>query len=92
VDIWPEVWSFLHPFEERGSFKKEFRCKYTLPVDNEYKYQLIPDNSVQIDLVIKIAPVYTRRFAKTLGYILLIEEDTEQIVISKDMSKPKLDF
>jgi hypothetical protein len=24
-DLFPEVWNFLNPFEERGSFKKEFR-------------------------------------------------------------------
>ncbi len=92
ADLFPDVWAFLHPFEERGSFKKEFRMKYKLPTDNEYAYQIIPDKVTEIDLVIKVAPVYTRRFAKTLGYILIIEEDIEQIVISKDMSKPKLSF
>ena len=89
-DIWPEVWGFLHPFEERGSFKKEFRSKYKLPKDNEHAFQLIPDQHEEIDLIVKVAPLYTRRFAKTLAYLLLIEEDTEQIVISKDMSKPRL--
>ena len=91
-DLFPDVWNFLHPFEERGSFKKEFRQKYQLPTDNEYAFQLISDNKTSVDLIIKVAPVYTRRFAKTLGYVLIVEEDLDQIVISKDMSKPKLCF
>ena len=91
-DLFPDVWNFLHPFEERGSFKKEFRMKYKLPTNNEMSYQLVPDSKTDIDLVIKLAPLYARRFAKTLGYVLIIDVDVEQIVISKDMSKPKLNF
>jgi len=37
-DLFPDVWNFLHPFEERGSFKKEFRQRYQLPTDNEYAF------------------------------------------------------
>ena len=37
-DIWPEIWNFINPFKERGSFKKDFNCKYTLPKDSEYYF------------------------------------------------------
>lgn len=35
-DLFPEVWEFVHPFKERGSFKKEFKLKYKFPTDSEF--------------------------------------------------------
>ena len=34
--LFPEIYEFIYPFEERGSFKKEYRVKYTYPTDSEY--------------------------------------------------------
>ena len=35
--MFPEIWKFLHPFEERGGFKKEFKLEYTYPEDNGFE-------------------------------------------------------
>jgi len=53
---------------------------------------MIPDTRTESNLIIKCAALYTRRFAKTIGYILIIEPDEDMIMISKEMSKPKLTF
>ena len=85
--LFPEVWDFAYPFKERGSFKKEFKMKYQYPSDSEFTNQIyIEDEVDHINLIIKLLPVYTRRFAKTLGYICVCEEDSEKIIISKDIS------
>jgi len=39
-------------------------------------------------LLIKLTPLITRRYNKTLGYVVIIEEDTDSIVINKNMCKP----
>ena len=41
-NLFPEVWKFIYPFEERGSFKKEFKKKYerriNVDINKNYNY------------------------------------------------------
>ena len=75
--MFPEIWDFLNPFQERGSFKKEFRFVYKFPKDNNFEPMMIPDDREEVTLIIKCAALYTRRFAKTVGYIFIIEPDQD---------------
>ena len=91
-DMFPEIWAYLNPFQERGSYKKEFKQTWKFPTDNNFEPYLIADERTSCQLIIKCASLYTRRFAKTVGYIFIIEVDQEQIQISSSMSKPALTF
>ena len=49
---------------------------------------LIPDDSEIVNLNMKLLSIFVRRWAKTIGYILIIEEDVDALIIDRKISKP----
>lgn len=75
-DLLPEVWEEIHPFEEKGMYKKHMTSIFQYPQDSEYnKNLLVMDKSTTVKLKIRIHPMYIKRLSSTKAYILRIEQE-----------------
>ncbi len=83
----------MHPFVERGAYKKHFNCTYKFPEDSEYnKNLLIPDKSDSVRLKVRLQSMYIRRLFATKAWILRIEILKDDFDFRRDIKRPQLKF
>ena len=83
----------MHPFVERGAYKKHFNCTYKYPKDSEYNQNLlIPDKSDSVRLKVRLQSMYIRRLFATKAWILRIEILKDDFDFRRDIKRPQLKF